>query len=273
MTSPLYENEIIIDDDTHERIWSPDANGFGTGWEKEDELEGYGAVAMPFPESLMINPSEFQARIEEREAQKRQLSHLMLKAGLPCKHQSDTNFCWINAPAHSMEVLGILANQPYVELSPASGACVIKGFRNQGGWAKDALMFIQERGLVPASLWPANAINRKYDTQDNWKQALPFRVAKWITGTPRNINQVASLCLQDIPVPVAFNWWRHEVTAYDVIWLNGRIALRCRNSWGMGYGSSGFFILQGSKMYPDDIVAPLSVRVGKTVDFTRNLAV
>lgn len=268
-SSPLYDNEIIIDDDTSERMWSPKANGFGTGWEKEDPSKGYGAAAIQFPQSLAIDPSEFQARIAEREERKIQLSHLMLAAGLPCKNQKTTKYCWINAPVHAVEMLGVLANQPYVELSPASGGAVIKGFRNQGGWAKDALMFIQDRGIVPASLWPANAIDRRYDTDTNWAKALPYRVEKWLTGTPRNINQVASLLLQNIPVPVAYNWWGHQVTAYDAIWLGGKLAFRCRNSWGMSYGSNGFFVLQGAKMVPDDIVAPLSIKTGLSADFVR----
>lgn len=272
MTSLILPGELIIDDDTKRIAWDQDIHGYGTGWEKP-ESEGYGATADEFPSSLLINPSEFQARIEEREATRTQLSHKMLTAGLKCKDQARTNFCFANAPVHCVEVLTVLNNQPYVELSAASVACRVTGFRNVGGWAKNALDIISSEGIVPVQYWPVNQINRQFNTKAIWRYASPFCVDKWTTGIPRNLNQVVSLLLQDVPVAVAFNWWGHEVTAYDAIWLNGRIALRCRNSWGMGYGSSGFFILQGSKMYPDDVVAPLSIRVGMSADLQRNLAV
>jgi hypothetical protein len=88
--------------------------------------------------------------------------------------------------------------------------------------------------------------------------AQQYRVDKWLELEPRNIDQLVSLDLRDIPVPVAYNWWGHEVTAYDAVWVNGEIGIRCRNSWGMSYGHLGFFLLQGNKMYPDDAVAPLT---------------
>ena len=263
-SSPLYPNELVIDDDTPEREWHPSVNGFGTGWVKPENA-GYAANATGFIDGLSINPSDFQARIEQRESTQTQLSHKMIRAGLPCKNQASTNFCFANAPTHAVEILTVLQNQPLVILSAASVACIVTNFSNRGGWADDALGVIRERGVMPESVWPVNQISRRLDTDTNWKKAEPFKVDKWCTLQPKNMNQLASMLLQDIPVPVAFNWWGHEVTAYDAIWLNGRLAIRCRNSWGMEYGDKGFFVLQGSKMYFDDGIAPLSITAGLAV--------
>jgi C1A family cysteine protease len=40
--------------------------------------------------------------------------------------------------------------------------------------------------------------------------------------------------------------------------LDGTHAIRIRNSWGMGWGSQGYGILQGAKMRADDAVSPRS---------------
>jgi hypothetical protein len=61
---------------------------------------------------------------------------------------------------------------------------------------------------------------------------------------------------------VGLNWWRHEVLYVDPLWVNGRAAVRIRNSWGMNWpnaGAAGYSVLQDSKMLPDDAVAPGTV--------------
>lgn len=254
----LYPRELIFDDSTPDVAHDAPA-GYGKGWPGLDP-KGYSAVAQTdFPKDLLIPRNEWQARIEERESRGLQLSQRIIKAGLPCKDQASTNFCWANAPVHCVEVLRVAQNEPQVILSPASVACPITGFRNVGGWGTQALERIITDGCVPISKWPANAISRQYDTPEAREIARLYRVAKWLALTPRDLDQMVSLLLRDIPEAVAFNWWGHEVTAYDAVWVNGQIGIRCRNSWSMSYGHLGFFVLQGGKMLADDIVAPLTV--------------
>ena len=57
-----------------------------------------------------------------------------------------------------------------------------------------------------------------------------------------------------------FNWWRHEVTLTDAIWLDGEVCIRLWNSWGKWGDGYGFGILQGSKILADDIVGLYSAR-------------
>lgn len=254
MTSELYPGEIVIDDDTPEEVTH--GTGFGRGLVKAD---GYAGAADPFPPELLIPRSEWQARIAEMEAQKSRLSDLIVQAGLPCKDQQQTNYCWINAPTHCTEIVRVLMNEPTVILSPASAGAQIKNYRNEGGWGKEGLQWIVDHGLVPVEKWPANAIDRRYATPENKQLALDYRVTEWTELQPRNLDQLVSMLLRRIPVAIGLDWWSHEVTAVDPVWLNGAIAIRPRNSWGMDYpnpGAGGFFILQGSKMYPDDAVAP-----------------
>jgi len=257
-SSQLYQDEPIINDSTTEgELMDAAAKlGMSTGlmlpMNRGDDY-AYD-VAEPFPDTLLIPESEWQARIQEMEQRKTRLSDLVDQKGLPCKDQNGTNYCWINAPTHCVEIQRVVQNQEKVILSPASVGAPIKGFRNNGGWGKEGLEYIVQHGLVPVEKWPANAIDRKYWTEENKALAMYYRVLEWTECRPRNKAQMASTLLNRWPGASGLNWWSHEVTYYEPVWVDGTLAVRARNSWGMSYGTKGYFILQGSKMLPDDYV-------------------
>lgn len=251
-TSPFSPAEVIIDDSTSTDVTHDPKFGRGLV-----EAVGYaGTPAEPFPTELVIPKSEWQARIQELDETGRQLSARIRKAGIAPKNQGQTNYCWIFGPTGASEIVRtVIQNQPYVELSPTSCGAVIKNFRNQGGWGKEGLQFICDRGVVPASMWPINAINKQYDKPEAWAEAKKYICTEWWELRPKNMDQLISCLLHGIPVAVGYNWWGHEVYACDAVWRDGTVVIRIRNSWGM-WGDNGFGLLEGSKMNPDDAVAP-----------------
>jgi hypothetical protein len=73
----------------------------------------------------------------------------------------------------------------------------------------------------------------------------------------RNFDQLATLCLLNVPVPIGLNWWSHEICACDLVVVSANhFGIRIRNSWGDDYGDHGFAVLSESKATPDDAVAP-----------------
>ncbi|TXI84792.1 MAG: hypothetical protein E6Q40_08840 [Cupriavidus sp.] len=261
-TSELYGSEPIIHETSPvEVIETPDgmSRGLDLGLRGPGDYE-YGSVADPFPAELLIPMGEVQARIQELEATKTRISDLIRAVQLPPKNQASTNYCWINAPTHCCEIVRAQQGLPMVILSPASAGAQIKGYRNVGGWGLEGLQWITEHGLVPVDHWPANAIDRKYATPENKKLALNYRVVEWTELKPRNLQQLLSLLLRRIPVAVGYNWWGHEVTACDPVWLDGAAAVRIRNSW-LNWGDYGFGVLQGSRVLPDDAVAPRTASI------------
>ena len=267
-TSKLHDGEHFIDDDTdiesalESYLKVPE--GMSKGYRPEMRSGGadeyvYGDAAKAFPASLLIPQSEWQARIQEMEERKTRVSDVINLAGFPCKNQQQTNFCWGNAPVHVLEIRRLVQNQEPVILSPASVCAPINGFRNQGGWGKQALEWIVANGAVPVEHWPANAIDRRYYTAENKQLALDYRVDEWWELRPRNLNELMSCLLRRFPIAVGLNWWSHEVSFIDPMWVNGAPAVRFRNSWGMDWpnaGAAGYSVLQGSRMLPDDAVAP-----------------
>ncbi len=251
-SSVLFKDELIIND-AYE-VETPPMQS--TGLKLALRTTAFGAIpsAPPFPSSMIIPKNDRQGWIEDAEKNKSRTSDVIIASGLPCKDQGQTNYCWINAPTHCVEITRVLQNQPMVILSPASAGGPIKQFRNVGGWGEEGLEWIVQHGLVPVDHWPANSIDSRLYTEANKQLALDYRVTEWWELQPRNMDELISCLLHRIPVAVGYNWWGHEVTAIDCVWLDGEIAIRIRNSWGMSWGDKGFSILQGNKMIPDDAV-------------------
>lgn len=213
---------------------------------------GFGVMAS-LPE---IPESEWADRLAEKEKNKSLIAHVLDQAGLSVLNQNGTSYCWINAPTHCVEIMRVMAGLPLVRLSPASVGAPIKGFRNQGGWGTEGLRYIAEHGLVPQSMWPANAIDRKYDTPETKAVRAQYRAIEWEELPDRSFGMLASYCLYGIPVAIGLNWWSHEVTAIDLVALpGGGWGIRINNSWGTSWESNGRGILTRSKATPDDACA------------------
>lgn len=256
-TSQLYPGEAIFDDSTPEHATLPPA-GTTRGLMLDRRTTPFGQMvgAPPFPQELLIPRGEWQARIQEMEERKSNISSISIAAGLPCKDQDGIPYCWIFGPTHCAEIVRVIQNQPMVELSAASAGALIKNFRAEGGWGEEGLAWLVEHGQVPTSTWPENKLDRRYATAENKQLALQYRVTEWMELRPRNTDELVSCLLRRIPVAGGYNWWSHEITNCDAVWLDGDVSIRIRNSWSMSWGDKGFSILRGSKMLADDAVAP-----------------
>jgi hypothetical protein len=260
-TSKLKKGELIIDDSTPFDFALP-PKGKGRGLVFPMSMAPYSEreTSEPFPDSLLIDESEWPERIKEMEQTKTRVSDIVARASLECKNQAMTNYCWGNSPAYAMEVIRVIQGQRKVYLSPASACAQIMNYQNNGGWADAFMKFVEKYGLVPESSWPANHWqDARYATQANKEKALNYRQTEWWQLRPRTDKEMMSCLLRRWPVSVGYNWWGHQITLEDPVWLNGTYAGRGRNSWGMNWpsqGAGGYFILQGFRLTPDDAVVP-----------------
>lgn len=212
-----------------------------------------------FPSELLVPQNEWKDRIEEKEKTKTRLSDIIIANELPMKNQQSTNYCWTFSAIQCEEVVHMLQGHSYLSLSPASIAAPIKGYRNLGGFGYEALAKMVEDGPAPTLLWPDTAIERKYDNPESRAARPANRVSEWIECRTRDLAQAISLCLNDIPCAVGYNWWRHEVMAVDAVFINNQYGLRIRNQWKIPQWTKtlGFGTLLGKKAVPDDCVAPV----------------
>ncbi len=225
---------------------------------RDFERQPLGSLGFAKPFDLPLIPrSEWAGRIEEQDATRSSLHHLRLTLNVPVKNQKKTNYCWINAPVCCVETVRAVQGNQYVELSPASCGALIKGYRDVGGWGTEGIKFIVSHGIAPVSLWPANAIDSRYDTADVKRERQKYRISEWYELQPDNFEQLATCLLLNIPIAVGYNWWGHEVTAIRLV-KPGRntYGIVIANSWGGSWEDNGYGVLTEGKGTPDDAIGP-----------------
>jgi hypothetical protein len=172
--------------------------------------------------------------------------------------------CWAHSSVSALLLLRARDNQPYADLSAYAIACIIKDYRDEGGWGAQSMDWIVANGCPVSEFWPQQGTSRKHDTPAMRENAKLHRVTEgwWDLADAqydRNLSwdQVMTCLLNRIPVVVDYNWWGHSVCAADPVETSpGKFGVRIWNSWGDGWSENGMGVLEGSKAVPDGSVAP-----------------
>jgi hypothetical protein len=222
------------------------------------------ALAVDMP---VIPRSEWSARIKERKEQKSRIRDLRRTRGpnggiIPSLDQDGVGYCWFHSGTMGTMLIRAAMGLPYVRLSAFSGACIIKNYRDQGGWGAAGVDFIAKDGVASEEFWPQQSMSRKNDTPAcRANMALHKITEGWIdigvADYDRNLttDQIATILLTGGVVVGDFNWWGHSVILMD--WDEpepGSFGPLGLNSWSDQWGDQGEFTLQGSKANCDGAV-------------------
>lgn len=256
---------------------------------------GYYAAAKPMRSVNipLIPRAEWPERIREMTANKSRLSDIRRRSGpngghIPSLDQDGWGYCWNHSAAMAVMLRRAAANLPYARLSAFFIGCLIKNYRDEGGWGALALDFIQKNGIPDVDHWPEKAHDRKYDTPECRANALLHVVTEGFVDLEADVydrnlseDQNMTLLLSRVPVIGDFNWWSHSVCLMDPTMneqptealpdigsldLNDQNDLKVYgdtfgkrgiNSWTDSYGNLGEFVLTGSKAITNGAVAPL----------------
>lgn len=220
------------------------------------------AVTLP-----LIPRSEWSGRIKQMEEEKSRLSDIRMRGNngepIPSLNQGQKGYCWNHAAVQAAIMLRAAMHQPYVPLSGYAAACIIKGYRDEGGWSALGLDFAVERGIPSQEFWAQGSMSRDNDNPATWANAALHKVSEsWVdVAAPvydrdLSFDQVITCLLSRIPVAVDLMWWAHAVCALDAVETEpGKFGIRILNSWGDSWGDRGMGVLAGSKAVPDNAVA------------------
>lgn len=163
--------------------------------------------------------------------------------------------CWAHSSVSAALIVRAVNNLPYADLSAYAVACIIKGYRDQGGWGAESLEWIAENGIPTSATWPQQSMSRSNDTPAMRAEAKMNRFTDWMDMEPRNKAQLVTCLLSGIPVVSDFNFWSHSVCTLDLVKLNP-FTIRIWNSWGSSWSDNGTGLLTGSKAIPDGMICP-----------------
>lgn len=225
---------------------------------------GYLAQARPFDLPL-IPRSEWRDRLAALKAARAQLTDIrdrgMWGQPIPSRDQNGYGYCWAHSSTSACLLQRAVQGQPYADLSAFAPAAIIKGYRNRGGWGAESLEWIADNGIPTSETWPQRACDRKYDTPAMRAEAAHYKITEWMDMEPRNVDQLVTCLLLNIPVVSDFNWWGHSVCSADLVDIDPNSPERSIqtivwNSWGDSWSAHGMGKLEGRKAIPDGMIAP-----------------
>lgn len=205
-----------------------------------------------------MSDSEIDDRIELLEREKATLIDIRNISGpnggpIPSTDQNGSNYCWFHSTVSSMLLLRAKQGLEYVPLNAYSGATVIKGGRNEGGWCQESVEFAIEHGVCTTKTWPFQQMRLS-----NWNDAAKaeaklYRITEWYDGgdDPRLFWTAVAL---GFPVVSDFNHMGHSMVT---IHANRRQQKGWHwNSWSDNYENNGVGVFSGWKCVPNNWMVP-----------------
>lgn len=172
--------------------------------------------------------------------------------------------CWAHSTVSASLIVRALNNQPYADLSAFAIACIIKGYRDEGGWGAESLEWAAVNGCPTSQFWPQQSMSRSNDTPAMRENARLHKVTEWMDLDPQQMQvQLVTCLLSGIPVVSDFNWWGHSVCSIDLVSVSP-FRTRIWNSWGDSWSENGTGILEGQKAIPNGAIAPRVIDASQT---------
>jgi hypothetical protein len=284
-------HELVIDDANWQAHVAPVVGGERKGRghiprNYASHPQGFYATIPAWSVDMLLIPrDEWADRIRDMEANKSRTSDIRRSSGpgggiIPSLDQDGVGFCWNHSCTMCIMLTRALMGLPYVRLSAFFIGCLIKDYRDEGGWGAQALDFAIKNGVPAVQFWPEKSMSRSCDNAATRQNALLHKPTEiWAdladADYDRNLTEdqamTALLCRN--PVVGDFNWWGHSVCLMDPV-MNlpdnhaiyktdfGSLDLREQkdarlmadafgkrglNSWTDAYGDKGEFILAGSR--------------------------
>lgn len=216
-----------------------------------------------------MSDADIEATILRKNTEQSWLSDLrnvgMYGFPVPSRDQNGKGYCWAHSGTSANLLVRARDNQPYADLSAYAIACIIKGYRDEGGWGAEGIEWQQANGCPTSKTWPQQSMARSNDNAAMRAEAALYKpTGVWQDMQPRDKRALATALCKDIPVVVDYNWWSHSVCACRLVsWgANGNnLSIWIWNSWGDSWSDNGMGVLSGSKAIPDGQVALVSTLI------------
>lgn len=177
-----------------------------------------GAPAATLPK---IPRSEWPRMLKEQTDAKARCSDIrntgMNGQRIPSRDQNGRGYCWAHSTVSCALVARAKDGQPYADLSAYAIACIIKGYRDEGGWNGESMQFLREKGCPTSEFWPQQSTSRSNDKPATWENAKLHLATEWEDMPEGDFDMQATYSLSGIPYPLDLNWWSHSIGGMDLV--------------------------------------------------------
>ena len=240
----------IIQSDADLRALAPVGVELGRGYDASNApAEGYSTASI-FWNIEKIPRSKWDELIDRQDREQSSVEHWCEATGVPITDQKSYGYCWmygtIGACMAKAAMDGFAAYR-----NPFYPAYLGKNGANQGGWAEEALRYIQRFGCPEFSVFPDQPTNRSaFEREEVKRSAEQFKVFSFFELPRNDFDAACSALLRPNPLPITLglNWWGHLIYATKVARISaGEYGLLIRNSWTERWGNKGKAILPQPK--------------------------
>lgn len=267
---------FVIDDSTNNDVLNP--KGFGKGFDPSQI-----PVGLPEPIHLFgdapnqikeFSDSELLARTQELWDRKATLWHLRQIAAngqpMPTLDQGSEGFCWAYSTTRAIQYIRAMQNQEYRRLSGHAIGCIVKNYRNEGGWCGLSYKFAMERGVPSVEYWPEKSMNRNNDKPATWENAAGNKIIEGyfdegiaVYNQSLTLRQELTLLCLGIPCAADRFRWSHSTLDHTPVIKDGRVWPMGDNSWTDNWGDKGTYVFVGENMArTDGAIAVRAINAG-----------
>ena len=261
MYLPDLGNMPIIDDTLASQLAEQSADeGFGRGYVERDYSQFGEGFYSPRYTGPVYPRSQWDDLAKRQDDNQTSPDHWRIKAGQPILDQNGYGYCWAYGTVAAIMTAYAQTGMSIPHLSATSVAALAKNWRDQGGWAGEAIAQIKKTGIAELSVWPEHSMNRslpgKPEVQESMKK---HDVVEFLELPSRQFDVAMSVLLDPInprPITLGLMWWGHLVEGVKAVRIDRREwGIKIVNSWRASWGENGCAVLVESKATAHEHVA------------------
>lgn len=259
---------VIDDSNAHEFVAEiKDLSGpFGSGLiERDYKINGLGTYA-PATKQEVFPRTKWDDLIKRQDENQSSPWHHHKASDVTILDQNGYPYCWMFGTVAGVMNRYAIQGLDVPHLSATAPAAQGKGYRQQGGWAGEAIGYIKQFGIPTVQTWPEHSLDRSL--ANNHEQQLDAARHGIVTfeEIPAKAFDVAMSMLLDpynpSPVTMGLMWWGHLVCGLRAVKISSReYGILIVNSWKKTWGDGGFKVLAESKATAQEYVGIRDVKV------------